>query len=136
MDRFDKYFEPGLPLLARVTVRVIKDPVTQLAAFKAGEVDFIPDFSPDHLDTLKAQNPRAQIMTGKETTPMVAMMKVTVAKDGKPMSTDRAPHPIFADIRVRKAIGCYGIDRKERVKIASQGRATPRPGLTPPGPPD
>src|SRR5438132_740663 len=55
MDRFDKYFEPGLPLLARVTVRVIKDPVTQLAAFKAGEVDFIPDFSPDHLDTLKAQ---------------------------------------------------------------------------------
>ena len=133
MDRFDKYFEPGLPYLSRVTIRVIKDPVTQLAAFKAGEVDFIPDFSPDHLDTLKAQNSRAQIMTGKETTPMVAMMKVTVAKDGKPMSTDRAPHPIFADIRVRKAIGCYGIDRKEIVKIAFKGRATPWLGIIPPG---
>jgi peptide/nickel transport system substrate-binding protein len=133
MDRFDKYFEPGLPLLARVTVRVIKDPVTQLAAFKAGEVDFIPDFSPDHLDTLKAQNPRAQIMTGKETTPMVAMMKVTVSRDGKPMSADRAPHPIFSDVRVRKAVGCYGIDRKEIVKIAFKGRATPWLGIIPPG---
>ncbi len=133
MDRFDKYFELGLPYLNRVTIRVIKDPVTQLAAFKAGEVDFIPDFSPDHLDTLKAQNPRALIMTGKETTPMVAMMKVTVAKDGKPMSTDRAPHPIFADLRVRKAIGCYGIDRKEIVKIAFKGRATPWVGIIPPG---
>src|SRR5207248_2226486 len=115
MDRFDKYFEPGLPYLSRVTIRVIKDPVTQLAAFKAGEVDFIPDFSPDHLDTLKAQNSRAQIMTGKETTPMGAMLKVTVAKDGKPMSTDRAPHPIVADIRLRKAIGCYGSDRQAPV---------------------
>src|SRR5881396_353792 len=36
MDRFDKYFEPGLPYLDRVVIRTIKDPVTQLAAFKAG----------------------------------------------------------------------------------------------------
>ena len=136
MDRFDKYFEPGLPYLNRVMIRVIKDPVTQLAAFKAGEVDFIPDFSPDHLDTLRAQNPRAQVMTGKETTPMVAMMKVTISKDGKPMSADRAPHPIFNDIRVRKAVGCYGIDRKEIVKIAFKGQATPWVGIVPPGTPD
>src|SRR2546427_9413338 len=71
MDRFDKYFVPGLPYLDRVVIRVIKDPVTQMAAFKAGEIDFIADFSADHVDTLRAQNPRAQVMTGKETTPMV-----------------------------------------------------------------
>src|SRR3989454_956307 len=29
LDRFDKYFEPGLPYLDRVIIRVIKDPVTQ-----------------------------------------------------------------------------------------------------------
>ena len=120
MDRFDKYFEPGLPYLDRVMIRVIKDPVTQMAAFKAGEVDFLTDFSPEHVDTLKAQNPRAQIMTGKETTPMVALMKVTVPRDGKPMSKDRAPHPIFSDIRVRKAVGCYGIDRKEIVTVIKE----------------
>src|SRR5919108_1565304 len=133
MDRFDKYFEPGLPYLDRVTIRTIKDPVTQMAAFKAGEIDFIADFSAEHVDTLRAQNPRAQIMTGKETTPMVAMMKVTVPADGKPLSKDRRPHAIFSDLRVRKAIGCYGIDRREIVKIAFKGQATPWLGIIPPG---
>src|SRR5713101_2140563 len=133
MDRFDKYYEPGFPLLDRVIIRTIKDPVTQMAAFKAGEIDFIADFSADHVATLKAQNPRAQIMTGKETTPMLAMMKVTVPADGKPMSKDRAPHAIFNDIRVRKAVGCYGIDRKDIVKIAFKGQATPWLGIIPPG---
>src|SRR5713101_2030616 len=136
MDRFDKYFEPGVPYLDRVVIRVIKDPITQMAAFKAGEIDFITDFSPEHVDTLKAQNPRALIMTGKETTPMVALMKVTVPRDGKPMSKDRAPHPVFSDIRVRKAVGCYGIDRKEIVQIAFKGQATPWVGIIPPGTPD
>jgi len=133
MDRFDKYFMPGLPYLDRVIIRVIKDPVTEMAAFKAGEIDFIASFSPEHVDTLRAHNPRAQIMTGKETTPMLAAMKVTVPKDGKPMSKERAPHPIFGDLRVRKAIGCYGIDRQEIVKIAFKGQATPWVGMNPPG---
>src|SRR5438034_3642505 len=133
MDRFDKYFEPGLPYLDRVMIRVLKDPVTQMAAFKAGEIDFIADLSADHVDTLRAQNPRPQIMTGKETTPMVAMMKITVPADGKPMSKDRGPHPIFNDIRVRKAVRCYGIDRKEIVKIGFKGQATPWLGIIPPG---
>ena len=133
MERFDKYFVPGLPYVDRVMIRVIKDPVTEMAAFKAGEIDFIASFSPEHVDTMKAQNPKAQIMTGKETTPMVAAMKVTAPKDGKPMSTERAPHPIFGDLRVRKALGCYGIDRQEVVKIAFKGQATAWVGMAPPG---
>jgi len=133
MERFDKYFQPGLPYLDKVIIRVIKDPVTEMAAFKAGEIDFIASFSPDHVDTMRAQAPKAQILSGKETTPMLAAMKVTVPKDGKPMSPDRAPHPIFGDLRVRKAIGCYGIDRQEVVKIAFKGQATPWVGMAPPG---
>ena len=133
MDRFDKYFMPGQPILDRVVIRVIKDPVTEMAAFKAGEIDFIASFSPEHVDTLRAQVANAQIMTGKETTPMVFMMKSTIPKDGKPHSKDRAPHPIFSDIRVRKAVGCFGIDRKEIVKIAFKGQATPWVGIIPPG---
>jgi peptide/nickel transport system substrate-binding protein len=133
MERFDKYFQPGLPYLDRVVIRTIKDPVTEMAAFKAGEIDFIASFSPEHVDTLRAQVPNAQIMTGKETTPMVAAMKVTVPKDGKPMSKERMPHPIFGDLRVRKAVGCYGIDRQEIVKIAFKGKATPWAGMAAPG---
>jgi peptide/nickel transport system substrate-binding protein len=60
-------------------------------------------------------------------------MKVTVPKDGKPMSAERAPHPIFGDLRVRKAIGCYGIDRQEIVKIAFKGQATPWVSMGGPG---
>ena len=133
MERFDKYFMPGLPYLDRVVIRTIKDPITEMAAFKAGEIDFIASFSPDHVYTLRAQNPRAQIMTGKETTPMVTQMKVTVPKDGKPLSKERVAHPIFGDLRVRKAVGCYGLDRKEIVKIAFKGQATPWVGMNPPG---
>jgi ABC-type transport system substrate-binding protein len=133
MERFDKYFVPGLPYLDKVIVRVIKDPVTEMAAFKNGEIDLIASFSPDHVDTMKAQNPRAQIMTGKETTPMMAAMKVTIPKDGKPMSPDRMPHPIFGDLRVRRALGCFGIDRNEIVKIAFKGQATAWVGMAPPG---
>ena len=133
MERFDKYFAPGLPYLDKVIVRVIKDPVTEMAAFKAGEVDFIASFSPEHVDTMKAQNPKAQIMTGKETTPMLVAMKVTIPKDGKPMSADRTPHPIFGDLRVRKAIGCYGLDRQEIVKIGFKGQATPWVAMGMPG---
>ena len=36
-------------------IRIIKDPLTQMAAFSAGEVDFIASFCPEHVDTLKAQ---------------------------------------------------------------------------------
>jgi ABC-type transport system substrate-binding protein len=133
MERFDKYFVPGQPYLDKVIVRVIKDPVTEMAAFKNGEVDFIASFSPEHVDTMKASNPKAQVMTGKETTPMMAAMKVTIPKDGKPMSPERTPHPVFGDLRVRKAIGCYGIDRNEIVKIAFKGQATPWVGMAPPG---
>src|SRR5207302_2415820 len=100
MDRFDRYFEPGLPYLDRVIIRVIKDPITEMAAFKAGEVDFIASFSPEDVDTMKAQNPRALIMTGQQTPPMLPAMRVTIPKDGKPMSKERVPHPIFNDIRV------------------------------------
>ena len=133
MDRFDDYHFKGRPYVDRVHIRVIKDPVTQMAAFKAGEIDFIASFTPEHVDTIKSQNPDAQILTGKETTPMIAMMKVTVPADGKKMSENRKPHPIFGDIKVRKAVGCYGMDREEIVKIAFKGKATPWAGMNPPG---
>jgi peptide/nickel transport system substrate-binding protein len=133
MERFDKYFVPGQPYLDRVLIRVIKDPVTEMAAFKAGEIDFIASFSPEHVDTLRAQAPSAQIMTGKETTPMLVAMKVTVPKDGKPMGLERVPHPVLGDVRVRRAIGCHGIDRQEIVKIAFKGQATPWVAMGMPG---
>jgi len=133
MDRFEGYYQKGKPYLDRVHIRIIKDPVTQMAAFKAGEIDFIASFTPEHVGTVKAQNPGVQVMTGKETTPMVAPMKVTVPADGKQMSKERKPHAVFGDIKVRKAVACHGLNREEIVKIAFKGAATPWIGMNPPG---
>lgn len=133
MDRFEDYHFKGRPYVDRVHIRVIKDPVTQMAAFKAGEIDFIASFTPEHVPTVKAQNPGARLMSGKETTPMVAMMKITDPADGKKMSKNRAPHKIFGNLNVRKAVACYGMDRKEIVQIAFKGKATPWIGMNPPG---
>jgi peptide/nickel transport system substrate-binding protein len=137
LDRFEKYYKaPEQPYVDRVIIRVIKDPITQMAAFKAGEIDMILSFSPEHVDTLRKQNPDAQIMTGKETTPMVALMKVTSPCNGKPDNTNktpRCPHPIFGDLKVRKAVACYGMNRQEIVNIAFKGQATPWVGMIPPG---
>src|SRR5262249_56101312 len=63
----------------------------------------------------------------------VGMVRGGVGGEGKPMSKSRAPHPIFGDVRLRKALGCYGIDRKEIVKLAFKGQATPWLGIIPPG---
>lgn len=133
MDRFEDYHQKGKPYVDRVHIRVIKDPVTQMAAFKSGEIDFIASFTPEHVDTLKKQNPGAEVMSGKETTPMVAMMKITDPADGKKMSKERKPHAVFGDINVRKAVACHGMDRKEIVKIAFKGKATPWIGMNPVG---
>lgn len=133
MDRFEDYYKPGQPYVDRVQIRIIKEPITQMAAFKAGEIDFIASFTPEHVETVKAQNPEAQILTGPETTPMVALMKLTVPADDKQMSKNRAPHPVFGNLKVRQAIGCYGLDREEIVQIAFKGKATPWIGMNPPG---
>ncbi len=134
MDRWEKYHNPGQPYMDRIVVKVIKDPVTQMAAFKTGEIDFIASFSPEHVDTLKAQNPDAQIFTGPESTPMTAMMKITNPAPGeKKLSKQRVPHPVFGDLRVRQAVGCYGTNRDAIVKIAFKGKATPWVGMISPG---
>jgi peptide/nickel transport system substrate-binding protein len=136
MDRWEKYFKPGQPYLDRVIIRVIRDPIAQMVAFRAGEIDFIASFSPEYVQTIQAQVPEAQVLTGPETTPMVMGAKVTVPCDGRPdasMTNPRCPHPIYGDIRTRKALLCYGIDRGEIVKVALRGLATPWVGMIPPG---
>jgi len=41
MARNEKYWNPQLPYLDKVTYRFIKDPSAQVAALKAGDVDIL-----------------------------------------------------------------------------------------------
>ena len=56
MERWKKYFKAGQPYLDRVIVRVIKDPISQMAALNAGEIDFIASFNPEHVGTESAES--------------------------------------------------------------------------------
>src|SRR6516164_2318040 len=66
--------------------------------------------------------PGIKVVTGPVLAPMVAFLNMRV----KP----------FDDVRARRAIGGYGINRVEIAKVAFQGRATPLVSVVPPGVPD
>jgi len=80
---------------------VLNDPISQITALKAGEVDMLNSMSPDlyggcgRIKTLRAGRPADD--------PHGAMLNLT--------------RPPFDDLRVAKAIGCYGTtpsgDRRE-----------------------
>jgi ABC-type transport system substrate-binding protein len=116
--RHEHYWKKGLPYLDRVVFRVLADPMTQVSALRAGEVDLINSLSPELVRVVERDR-NLTVLTGPETTPMVAILNVS--------------KPPFDDVRVRKAIGCYGIDRLEIVQKALLGLATPMVGMAGPG---
>jgi peptide/nickel transport system substrate-binding protein len=108
--RNENYFKKGLPYLDKVVFKVLNDPMSQVAALKTGEVDMLNSVSPELVRVLQADK-NTTVLGGLEATPMVAMLQVT--------------RPPFDDLRVRKAIGCYGIDRHEIAEKAQLGLAKP-----------
>ena len=65
---------------------------------------------------------RCRFITGPEKAPTIALLNMRV----KP----------FDDVRARRAVGGYGLDRVEIAKVAFQGRARPLVSVVPPGVPD
>jgi ABC-type transport system substrate-binding protein len=116
--RNENYWKKGLPYLDKVVFRVLADPMTQVSALRAGEVDLINSLSPELVRVVEKDR-NLTVLTGPETTPMVAILNVS--------------KPPFDDLRVRKAIGCYGVDRIEIVQKALLGLATPMVGMAGPG---
>jgi ABC-type transport system substrate-binding protein len=108
--RNEQYWKKGHPYLDKVVFKVLNDPMSQVAALKAGEVDMVNSVSPELVRVLR-QDKRITVLGGLETTPMVATLQVT--------------RPPFDDLRVRKALGCYGIDRREIAEKAQLGLAKP-----------
>src|SRR6266545_152552 len=108
--RNEHYWKQGLPYLDKVIFKVLNDPISQITALKAGEVDMLNSMSPDLVRGLR-QNKHLTVLEGLQTTPMAAMLQVT--------------RPPFDDLRVRKAIGCYGTNRQEIAEKAQLGLAKP-----------
>jgi len=115
------YFKPGLPYLDKLEVRIMKDPLTASTALRAGEVDLITRVPIQQVLVLE-KSPGIRLATGSPMAPTVALLNLRV----KP----------FDDVRARRAVGGYGIDREEIAKVGFHGRVQPLVSVLPPGVPD
>jgi len=118
LEKNPHYFKPGLPYLDRVELRVMKDGITRVTALRAGEVDFanaVPRESVERLD----KDPHIRVLRGRETQRVTTVFNLR--------------NPIFTDVRVRRALGGYGIDRQAIVKTALLGLGQPSWSFVPHG---
>jgi peptide/nickel transport system substrate-binding protein len=121
LEKNPSYFKKGLPYLDALEFRVMKDPYAAGASLRAGEIDFIARVPIQQVFILE-NSPGVQLVTGPEMAPVVALLNMRV----KP----------FDDVRARRAVGGYGIDRFMIGKLGFAGRAQPLVSVLAPGVPD
>jgi glutathione transport system substrate-binding protein len=110
LEKNPDYFKPGLPHLDRVELQIIKDGVTRVTALRAGEVDFI-NWVPREQAKRLEQDPKLQLWKGPETTGVFLVPTLS-----------RKP---WDDLRVRRAVMGYGLDREAMAKSALLGYGRP-----------
>jgi len=111
--RKDAFGKP-LPYMDRVEIRIVKDPIAAMTALRTGQVDILQRLNPQHVPVLE----RAKgviVETAPSRMPLVCFM-----------NQRRTP---FGDVQARRAIGGYGINRKEIAQTVFQGRAKPLVGM-------
>ena len=121
LEKNPNYFKQGLPYIDTLEFRIMKDPLTASTALRAGEIDFITR-APMQQVPLLEKSPGVKVVTGPAMAPTIALLNLRV----KP----------FDDVRARRAVGGYGLNRAEIARVAFQGRAHPLVSVVPPGVPD
>lgn len=114
LERFEDYWQPGLPYLDGIEVYGLIDPMTYTLAFKAGEFDAICA-----VDMITANELRN---LGYTPVPDRTMYSMTLRFDSM---TDTSP---FADKRVRQALE-YGIDKQTVLDAVTFGFNQPIYGI-------
>jgi peptide/nickel transport system substrate-binding protein len=113
------YYRRGLPYLDRVEWLFIKDPATQLALFRAGQVDL-----PFH----DGRIPRADVSAFKKSQPgFPVVFWDSLAVRSLAMRTDRPP---FSDVRVRRALS-LAVNRRRWVTEHLDGHGVEDQGPVP-----
>jgi hypothetical protein len=105
-------------LLDRLELRIMKEGVTRVAALRTGEVDFANYIPAEHMERL-ARDPQIQVIRGRDTQRIQCFFDLR--------------KPVFHDVRVRRALLGYGLDRQAIAKTALLGLAQPLWSFVPPG---
>src|SRR5712691_2404243 len=107
--RKDAFGKP-LPYLDRIEIQIIRDPIATMSALRTGQVDILQRVNPQHVPIMeKAKG--VKVLTAPSRMPLVCFMN------------ERKPP--FDDVRARRAIGGYGINRKEIAHTVFQDLAKP-----------
>jgi peptide/nickel transport system substrate-binding protein len=109
MVKNEKYWNPALPYLDKVTYRFIKDPSAQIAALKAGDVDIIGWLFAPELAADIAKDKRFKVLAGASTSEVI-------------MSTNNKAKP-FDNKLVRQALA-HAIDRQTVIDLVMAGYGT------------
>jgi ABC-type transport system substrate-binding protein len=118
LEKNPHYFKPGLPYLDRIELRIMKEGVTRVTALRAGEVDFANAVPREHVERL-TRDTTLQLLKGRET------QRISTQFNQR--------QPAFKDVRVRRALLGYGIDRQAIAKTALLGLAQPLWSFVPSG---
>jgi peptide/nickel transport system substrate-binding protein len=100
-ERFDGYWENGLPYLDKLKIVYFDDIGAQIAAMQSGDVDMLQSLPIDSLDTLKAGATDIELLSAAS----ASYAQLAMRTDTKP----------FDDKRVRQAVA-YCLDREALVK--------------------
>lgn len=116
LAKFDGYFEPGMPKVAGVELRVMPEMSTKIAALKAGDLDILWDLPLDQVKPLSTE-------------PNLRVESVATASwDGAVMNNAIPP---FNDLRVRQAFH-LGVDKRDVVELTLFGEGVPTISPIPP----
>jgi peptide/nickel transport system substrate-binding protein len=120
LERNQHYFKPGLPYLDKIVLKTMKEATTRVGGVRSGELAFAT-WIPLEMVRLLEGAPGVKVVTG----PIYSVWDLRPNVKSKP----------FDDIRVRKALLGYGIDRQEIVKVAFGGHGQPTVSMLTPGMP-
>ena len=109
LERFDDYFVQGVPYLDKAIFKVITDPVTRLAALRAGEIDVIPELPVQEVANVR-KDPRLKIIE----VPFNGIQYIA-------LNNKTAP---FDNLKVRQALK-YAIDKQAVIDTAQFGIGVP-----------
>ena len=100
-ERNPNYRTAGKPLLDKVVFRSVPSREVAVAQLQAGEVDGMWNLLEAQIPDLKKD---ANIKVVATPSPSVERIELNLAKPADPIADPKVPHPVLADINVRRAL--------------------------------
>ena len=107
LQRNPDYYDKGRPYVDEYVILSTPDSATRMAAFRTGQSDFLPVFSPSEVEAVRKTNPTA----------LVQALTPSMTPFGLALAQDRPP---FNDVRVRRALS-MAVDRQKQVDTVFEG---------------